>query len=187
MRTRMMAWLILPALLLQLSCSDTAQENAENEVDTATTAVENTIDNLQEEIQDYRDEEFVERVYKDNKEELLLLNLAAIKGGSSVKEAAKKMQGDHQKLDKALADFAVKNNITLKMDELHDNLETQEAGKDWDNEWLRKVENIHQKLENKFERKEQNANNADLKAMVSATLPVLRNHLAMVESMNEAK
>lgn len=184
MKTKLMALLALPMLMLQVSCSENQEEKMENDMDTAATKVETVVENVQEDLKDYRDEEFVENVYKNNQEELLLLNLGAAKGGSSVKDAAKRMKGEHEKIDKGLKDYAAKNNITLNTDAVHDNLETAEQGAEWDKDWMRKVENSHQKIVNKFERKEQNANSADLKAMVSASLPALREHLGMVKTMN---
>lgn len=184
MKTKLMALLALPVLLLQVSCGETPEEKVENDVDTAMTKVETVVENVQEDLKDYRDEEFVENVYKNNQEELLLLTLGATKGGSSVKDASKRMIGHHEKVDKDLKAYAAKNNITLNTDAVHDNLETAEQGAEWDKDWMRKVENSHQKMVNKFERKEKNANNAELKTMVTAVLPSLRDHLALVKTMN---
>lgn len=184
MKNNRMIWLLAPAMLLQVSCNEGQEERMEDNADSAATRVEAAVENVQEDIQDMRDEVFVENVYRENKEELLLIELALTKAtDSKIKDAARSMQADHRKLDESLVSFAAKNNIELKTDPVNDNLETQEAGTAWDDDWKRKMTNTHEKVVNKFERKQQNANNAELKQFVDNTLPVLNSHLAMVQSL----
>lgn len=185
MKSKMMAWLLAPALLLQVSCSESQEEKMDNMADSTVSNVEAAVDNVQEDVQDYRDEVFVSNVYKENKEELLLIDLALTKAtDAKIKTAAKNMQADHRKLDETLAAYAAKNNIDLtKETVVNDNLETQEAGADWDQEWERKMTNAHEKVVNKFERKQKNANSEELKQIVDNTLPVLNKHMEMVKSL----
>lgn len=105
---------------------------------------------------------------------------------SDVKMHAKHMLTDHKKMGDEMMAYASKKNITLPTappDEKVKMLEDVNAkkGKDWDMAYLDAQVNDHKETIAKFESGEQTVTDPELKAMITKTLPTLRDHLKMVE------
>lgn len=175
---------VVAAAFLIMSCNDAQEKKVSDAADTVESRLDNTVDNIEDEYSDYRDENFVENIYEENKEEMFLLELGISKGSSNdVQRAAKEMLGDHEKLDAELKAYATKHGISLDEKTMNDALETRERGVEWDKDWADKLENAHSKVIRKFERKQQNANDEELMQIVNKTLPVLNKHLNMVQML----
>lgn len=105
---------------------------------------------------------------------------------SDVKMHAKHMLTDHKKMGDEMTAYASKKNITLPTAppedkvKMLDELNTKK-GKDWDMGYLEAQVNDHKETIAKFESGEQTVTDPELKAMITKTLPTLRDHLKMVE------
>lgn len=106
---------------------------------------------------------------------------------ADVKAHAQHMLTDHNKLLDDLKAYASKKGYSVpteapadKKEEL-DKMNQEKKGQDWDKEYLDKMEDDHEKDISKFEKAEKDVQDSELKSLVSAALPTLRSHLAMVE------
>lgn len=170
---------MLTAALFMASCSEGTQDNMENEADTAMAKVENKVDEVRADIDEYRDENFVQDVAEMNSEELHLLALGQQKGtNKEVKAAAKKMEAYHNGMGKELQALATAKSYKLDADndENKDALANDNAGTDWDKRWADKVVDAHEKAIKKFERGQEKATDPELKAWIDKELPALREH-----------
>jgi len=121
-----------------------------------------------------------------NAKELHLLELAAKKGTSKdVRDAAKKMQPDHEKLGETFHNYAAGTGLVVEADssDMKDKMDDDKAGTDWDKNWVDRMVDEHQKMVNKFE--ENNVNDPELKKTVTDALPTLRGHLDMARAMQD--
>ncbi len=165
-------------LFIAASCNEANEDKMENTADSVGAEIESGLSDVKDDIEDYRDETFVENVLDENAEVLYLLQLAGTKGTAAyVKDAAVNMAKEHQAIQDDFAAYARQHNIDMHDNDYRDNLETKDRGAEWDEAWNRQVTNKHEKLINKFERKADNANNPDLQQIVNNHLPVLRQHL----------
>lgn len=173
--------LVLPvAMLFVMSCNESQGDHNED------TKVETEIADVKEDINDYRDEVYVANVLEENAEVIYLLELAQTKGTAAyIKDAAGKMKADHETLQQTFAGYAQTNNVDYEIKENRDNLATKEVGNDWDNDWNREMRNKHEKLLNKLDRKSDNASNPQLQQITISAIPVLREHLTMLEQYNK--
>jgi putative membrane protein len=62
---------------------------------------------------------------------------------------------------------------------------SDEAGTDFDKKWCKEMIDRHEETINKFEKRMDKTEDADLKAWLSKTLPTLRSHLQMLEGHHE--
>jgi putative membrane protein len=106
---------------------------------------------------------------------------------SDVKMHAKHMLADHKKMGDEMKAYASKKNYTLptappadKAQMLED-MNNNKKGKDWDMAYLDAQVNDHQETISKFESGEKTVTDPELKAMITKTLPTLRDHLKMVQ------
>jgi putative membrane protein len=172
-------------LLFTVSCGN-AGEKAEATFDTVKEAVTNAVDSVKENIGQYRDEDFVKDVAKANAAELHLLALAQKKATSKeIKINAKRMEADHKKMDDEVNAYAAKHGISVNIDnnDVDNTLDNNATGADWDRNWVNKMVDDHEKILNKFEDFQDDATDAELKTMITNTLPTLRNHLQMAKDM----
>lgn len=164
--------------LATTSCNEATEDSMENTADTVGTKIESGLSGIKDEFEDYRDETFVENVLEENAEILYLLQLAGTKGTATyVTDAAANMTKEHREIQDKFLAYARQNNMDIEEHDYKDNLETKERGQDWDNEWNRQMQNKHEKLINKFERKADNADNPGLQQITNDHLPALRQHL----------
>ena len=135
-----------------------------------------------------RESNFVDDVIEENNEEIAWLN-AAIKSGADaeLKSNAQHMLADHEKMDTDLKAFAKKKGIEIEeADTTVIILDINENdAKDWDKEWADEMADKHRKLVRRFERAENFANDAELKVLISSSLPTLRAHLDMATKLEE--
>ena len=177
--------LLCTPFFVATSCNEGATGNAEDEIDTLASKVEERVDDLQEGYQAYRDENFIDDAYEMNREVLHLLALAQQKGtNAQLRETAKKIEADHKQLDNTIRQYASTNSIAIDADgEPDTGLEQKDAGNDWDNAWADKIVREHEQLIRKFENARDKTLSAELKNIATNSLPALENHKNTAESL----
>lgn len=174
------------AALFAASCSDSTQSKMEDKADTLAAKVENKVEEVKDDMKQKQDENFVKDVIHANTKEMHLLKLAAQKGTSKeVRDAAKKMQPDHDKMGEAFRNYAGAKGITIEADssDMKDGMDDDKAGTDWDKNWVDRMVDDHQKLVNKFE--ENSVNDVELRKIITESLPALRSHLDASKAMQD--
>jgi putative membrane protein len=126
-------------------------------------------------------------------EEVELGRMATTQGASdAVKQFGQRMVDDHSKANQELMSIAQSKGITLptEMDEKHKKDVTKLSsltGADFDREYGKMMLSDHRKDVSEFEKQSTRGTDADLKAFASKTLPTLKEHLQMAESLPGAK
>jgi putative membrane protein len=121
--------------------------------------------------------------------EVELGRLATQKGASdAVKQFGQRMVDDHGKANQELMSLAQSKGITLptEIDEKHKKDMTKLSaltGADFDREYGKMMLSDHRKDVSEFEKQSTRGTDADLKAFASKTLPTLKEHLKMAESL----
>jgi putative membrane protein len=182
------SYLLFPGLLFLGACNSNTGQKVENSFDTMSQKVENAIDTVKSDYRENKDENFVKDVIKANTSELHLIALAKEKGtNKELKSHAKMMEGDHKKLGEKMQAYAASKNIKVDIDsnDMKSNFDTDKAGADWDKNWVDKMADEHQKTISKFEDKQKDANDNELKTIVTNTLPTLHSHLDMVKKLQD--
>lgn len=125
--------------------------------------------------------------------EVALGELAQSKGTDpKVKEFGKMMVADHTKANDELKALAASKNITLpaapgeEKQKVATDLSAK-SGKDFDKAYIDQMVDDHQKTVKLFEDGQKNVKDADIKAFIDKTLPVLKSHLDHVKSLDKAK
>jgi putative membrane protein len=194
MRTR---WLALGAMLLALACTKTENTNTET-TDTATTStmVSNdttgtntgtgstggTASTLSD-----SDKEFVMKAAQGGMAEVTLGSLAAQKGtDAEVKNFGTRMVNDHGKANDELKALATNKGLSLPTELDADAKKTQDelskkSGKAFDKAYIDDMVKDHEKDVAEFEKQSTAAQDPDLKAWVTKTLPTLQDHLKMAK------
>jgi putative membrane protein len=128
------------------------------------------------------DASFMKKVAEANKAEVELGKLASERGSSeAVKKFAQRMVTDHGKASDELGRLAESKGVQLptsldaKHKRLHDKL-AKLSGADFDREYMREMARDHDADVKEFQKEAKNAKDADLKAWVGKTLPVLEEH-----------
>lgn len=104
-----------------------------------------------------------------------------------VKKHAQHMLTDHKKMDADMKALASKKNMTLPTEPRQDKVRMQDEmnqtkqGKDWDMAYIDAQIADHQEAISLFENGEKTVQDAELKSLITSTLPKLRSHLKMVE------
>ena len=125
--------------------------------------------------------------------EVELGRLAAQQGASdAVKQFGQRMVDDHSKANQELMSLAQSKGITLptEIDEKHKKDMTKLSslsGAEFDREYGKMMLSDHRKDVSEFEKQSTKGMDADLKAFATKTLPTLKEHLQMAESLPGAK
>ncbi|WP_353721120.1 DUF4142 domain-containing protein [Dyadobacter sp. 676] len=125
--------------------------------------------------------------------EVQLGELAQNKGTDpKVKEFAKMMVTDHTKANDELKALAASKNITLPAtpDEDKQKISTDlsaKNGKDFDKAYIDQMVEDHEKTVKLFEDGQKNVKDAEIKAFIDKTLPVLKSHLDHVKNLDKTK
>jgi putative membrane protein len=178
---------ILASIFLFASCDSTTSEKVEEKMDTLANKVENAADNLgnrTDSMDKGDDADFVEDAVKLNNMELHMLAEGRTKGtNAELKSAAKKMEADHKKLAKKMSEYAAKKNITIDTADHHDMDDNDAKGAAWDKEWADDMVEDHEKAIKEFEEGQNEVQDAELKAIITETLPTLREHLESAKKL----
>jgi len=111
-------------------------------------------------------------------------------GNAKVKEFAGMMVMDHTKANDELKALAKAKNITLP-DSLNAEAKkgweslSKKSGADFDKEYVSMMVDDHKKDVSKFENASKELKDAELKAFVDKTLPVLKGHLDKITAIND--
>lgn len=123
--------------------------------------------------------------------EVKMAEMATTKASSAeVKELAAMLVKDHTKANTELAAIARTKGVEIpppdeKEHKKHGNL-TSETGHDFDTAFLKEMDKCHEKDINLFESSQKNLQDPELKAFVTRTLPVLREHAKQVETVRKS-
>lgn len=125
--------------------------------------------------------------------EVQLGEAAQTKGSDpKVKEFGKMMVTDHTKANDELKALAASKNITLptapseEMQKTAADI-TAKSGKDFDKAYIDQMVKDHKKTVELFEDGQKNVKDAEIKAFIDKTLPVLKGHLEHIKSLDKAK
>jgi putative membrane protein len=98
---------------------------------------------------------------------------------ANVKSIAARMVADHSRINKELAALANRKGVTFNTS----GVRAQNLGAaDFDRTYLRLLEEVHKTDIADFEKAAKSADDSELRAWASKTVPTLKQHLAMVES-----
>lgn len=175
------------AALVMASCTPKDKAADSNEV--AEEANEEKFDDKKDE----KDAEFVSEVVASNYAEIELARLASTRSDNAqVKEVAKMLEEDHNKLLTELQAFAGTKAISVPSEPKDDakkkieDLTKEEDIKDFNKEWCKEMADKHEKTIEKFEDRAEKTEDADLKIWITQTLPHLRTHLDKVKACEES-
>jgi putative membrane protein len=179
--------MIVFAALVMVSC--TPKEKSADSNEAAEDANEEKFDDKKDE----KDAEFVAEVVASNYGEIELAKLASTRSDNAqVKEVAKMLEDDHNKLLTELQAFAGTKAITVPTEPKDDakrkieDLTKEEDIKDFNKEWCKEMADKHEKTIEKFEDRAEKTADADLKIWINQTLPHLRTHLDKVKACEES-
>ena len=158
------------------ACNNTNRRSADDSVEQAqdvndTTAMVNE-----------KDGDFAVKAADAGLAEIELGKLAQEKATDSrVKDFAQKMVDDHQKANNELMGIATRHNITLPPVASKEQADKQrklreKSGSEFDKEYIDMMVKDHDKVVSLFEKGSSDAQNLDLKAFASKTLPILKKH-----------
>lgn len=123
--------------------------------------------------------------------EVQLGKIAQDKGSSpKVKEFAKMMVADHTKANDELKKLAESKNITLptaageEMQKATADISAKN-GNDFDKAYIAQMVKDHEKTVKLFEDGQKNVKDAEMKAFIGKTLPVLKTHLDHVKNLDK--
>ena len=139
------------------------------------------------------DNEFMMTAAHSDQNEIQQSKMALAKGVTGMaKEMANKMIADHTKSTADLKKIAAKKGVTLPtdMDAEHKALAPameKLSGKDFEAKYLAQMQADHQKTANTMMAHEKMTQDADLKAFIGKTLPVVQQHLSMAKKGNGMK
>jgi len=136
------------------------------------------------------DASFVKEAAQGGMTEVQLGKLAQTKGSDeAVKDFGKKMEQDHSKANEELKKIASDKGLQLtsELDKKHqskiDKLEKLSGAK-FDKDFMAAMVSDHKDTIKKFESTSEKAKDAELKKFASQTLPTLKSHLQLAESVN---
>ena len=133
------------------------------------------------------DKEFMMSAAHSDQNEIQQSKMALAKGVTGMaKEMANKMIADHTKSTADLKKIAAKQNVTLPtdMDAEHKAMAPameKLSGKEFEQKYMAQMVADHQKTANTMRAHEKMTQDADLKAFIGKTLPVVEQHLGMAQ------
>ncbi|MFD2720974.1 DUF4142 domain-containing protein [Hymenobacter monticola] len=139
------------------------------------------------------DKEFMMTAAHSDQNEIQQSKMALAKGVTGMaKEMANKMIADHTKSTNDLKAIAAKKGLTLPtdMDAEHKALAPameKLSGKEFETRYLAQMQTDHQKTANTMASHEKMTQDADLKAFIGKTLPVVEQHLGMAQQGSNMK
>jgi len=139
------------------------------------------------------DKEFMMTAAHSDQNEVQQSKMALAKGVTGMaKEMANKMITDHAKSTADLKKIAAKKGVTLPtdMDAEHKAMVPameKLSGKEFEAKYLSQMQADHQKTANTMMAHEKMTKDADLKAFIGKTLPVVQQHLAMAQKGSDMK
>lgn len=139
------------------------------------------------------DKEFMMSAAHSDQNEIQQSKMALAKGVTGeAKEMANKMIADHTKSTAALKKIAAKKGVTLPadMDAEHKAMKPameKLSGQQFEQKYMAQMVTDHQKTANTMMAHEKMTQDADLKAFIGKTLPVVQQHLGMAQKDSNMK
>lgn len=169
------------------SCNETRREQDQDSNEVA----EEQNDEKFEDNDMEKDADFVAEAVASNMAEIQMAKLAQQRSSNpEVKKIAKMLEDDHSKVLAELKTIAQAKSITVPVEPKDEamrkmeNLREEEAD-DFDKKWLEEMEDAHDKSINKFERRADNGEDAEIKAFAGKHLPHLKMHKEKIEQCQE--
>jgi putative membrane protein len=131
-----------------------------------------------------KDFKFVNEAAESSETEIALGNLAAQKGmDQAVRDFGKRMKEDHQKANGELKELAKKKGAMLAIAPTKKEAKAMDrfaglSGKEFDKAYIKEMVSEHKNCVKEFEEQAQKADDVDLKAWATKTLPSLKTHQA---------
>ena len=182
--------LAIAASLATISCNESGRGNDSNlNEERNEAAVASNTDKFAGKTQD--DADFVYEVVASNYGEIKLAELANQRSRTpEIKKVALAMQTDHTASLNELKMLAQAKAISVPVQEPDDSkckMENiaQESGEEFDEEWCKEMMHMHDQNINRFEKRLDDTEDPELKAFISKTLPVLKEHRESLKACNE--
>src|SRR5687768_12948249 len=137
------------------------------------------------------DQEFVEQAAQGGMMKARLGEIGAEKATArTIKEFAAKLVKEHGKANQELQALAAKRGVVLEKELTARHAETVDrvaklGGEEFDKVFVSEMIKSHKKGVATFEKAEKSVKDADLKAFVTKTMPVLKTHLQQLETMEK--
>lgn len=135
------------------------------------------------------DQAFVKKAAQDSKAEVELGKLAVKQAQNpEVKKFGQQMSKDHSKANEKLAVIAKKKGMTVPADLSNEHKELKKTlsglkGEEFDKKYISAMLEEHNKDVNEFEKQAKQGQDAELKSFAEQTLPNLKHHLQMAQSL----
>jgi putative membrane protein len=179
--------LTLASLFAFASCNEARREQEQDSNEVAEEANDDKFEDNDME----KDADFVAEAVASNYAEIKMAKLAQQRSSNAeVKEIARMLEADHTKVLNELKTLAQTKAITVPVeekDEAKRKLEnlTEEDAEDFDKKWLEQMEDAHEKSIDKFEKRADKGEDADIKAFAGKTLPHLRMHKEKIDACQD--
>jgi putative membrane protein len=183
--------LIASAIVLSMSACDTKKQHVpdnDESIEIAQKANDSTFTDRTEE----KDADFIVNAVSSNIAEIKIAQLAKNKAISAdVKKMAATLEEQHMKILKELRAYADSKGIAIPLDESDKDVKqmndlTEESGEKFDKQWCKAMEDRHENSIKKFESRRDKTEDPALREWIVATLPGLKEHLAMIEEHEKA-
>lgn len=172
--------LLMIIIIYFSSCTDAQEEKIGNTADTLENKIERGVDELRDDFEDLKDDVFVSNILEDNGKLLEMLEKGKVKG-THITLKIDSMMSKHTMIQEQFETYAEQHGINYRVNNKITDLDEKNSGVDWDREWREELYDLHNTLLNKCERKHGRANDPELERIVNNTLPVLREHLNMMD------
>ncbi|MGI8889774.1 MAG: DUF4142 domain-containing protein [Chthoniobacterales bacterium] len=137
---------------------------------------------------------FIMKAANGGMTEVELGKIAEQKGATQdVKDFGKRMVHDHGKANDQLKEVAGKMDVEIpdKVDAEHqatiDKFSKMAAGADFDQAYIPAMIKDHNEDIAEFQKEEKTVKNEDLKRFIASTIPVMKEHLMMIEKISKEK
>ncbi|HYG01016.1 MAG TPA: DUF4142 domain-containing protein [Chryseosolibacter sp.] len=180
--------LTVASLFAFYSCNETRREQ---DVDSNEVAEDVNEERFEEDNSMEKDADFVANAVASNLAEIQLAKLASERSSSpEVKKLAQMLEEEHTKTLTELKALASAKSISVPVepeDEAVRKMENlrEEKAEDFDKKWLDEVKDMHEKSIDKFEKRSEKSEDAEVKALASKTLPHLKMHKEKIEQCEE--
>jgi putative membrane protein len=126
-----------------------------------------------------KDQKFITNAATSGFQEVADGQVAQQQGGPAVKNVGARMVADHSKINKELIALARKKNLSIDTTPAKPRPFKKEG---FDSQYLFNLQNDHATDIKAFEQEASSGDDADVKGWAKQTLPMLKDHLAMVKS-----
>lgn len=139
------------------------------------------------------DQEFIVKASQGNKAEVELAQLAIEKASNpEVKKFAEQIVKDHSKANQKLNGIAKKKGVSIPENLSEEALQLKNTlaalnGAEFDRQYMSAMVDDHQKDIDEFQNEKKLGKDADVKRFAAQSLPTLKRHLGMAQSIDQAK